>query len=64
MGTSNPNYTATYDLLRGSWGLISAVLLGFICAHEPPSRREVCWWVRHKTLGFGRWRVWGLGFRV
>ena len=37
MGTSNPNYKSTYNLLRGLRRFISTVIVRVISAHEPPS---------------------------
>ena len=40
MGTSNPTDKSTCNLLRGPRGFKSAVIVGVISAHEPPSTAE------------------------
>ena len=35
MGTYNPTYKSTVNLLRGLKGFISTVIVGAISAHEP-----------------------------
>ena len=42
MGTYNPNYRYSSNLLRGLKGLISAVIIGVTSTHEPPSSVCVC----------------------
>ena len=43
MGTSNPNYKSTHDLLRGLRGLISTVIIGAISARAEYISSQLEW---------------------
>ena len=60
MGTYNSTYKSAYSLLRGLRGVISAVIIGVISAHEPPSRVSGLGLITRKLLlteqvGLVRW---------